>query len=123
VGSAEDQSADQVLEEVMVGPVPMGVSKFVLTAEAPNTDLIPMKDLVGVTVVLITCSYREKEFVRIGYYVNNEYYHTSPLDHAAAAYAAAVGAEGAASVPEGPQPVGEEEMAAMFAAGHPIGKD
>jgi hypothetical protein len=26
-----------------------------------------------VTVVLITCSYREQEFVRVGYYVNNEY--------------------------------------------------
>ena len=25
------------------------------------------------TVVLVTCSYREKEFVRVGYYVNNEY--------------------------------------------------
>jgi histone chaperone ASF1 len=28
---------------------------------------------VGVTVVLVTCSYREREFVRVGYYVNNEY--------------------------------------------------
>lgn len=28
---------------------------------------------MGVTVILITCSYLEKEFVRIGYYVNNEY--------------------------------------------------
>ena len=56
----------------MVGPVPQGVSKFVLTAEAPDQSLIPVSDLVGVTVVLITCSYREKEFVRIGYYVNNE---------------------------------------------------
>jgi hypothetical protein len=28
---------------------------------------------VGVTVVLLTCSYRGKEFVRVGYYVNNEY--------------------------------------------------
>ena len=25
------------------------------------------------TVVLLTCSYRDKEFVRVGYYVNNEY--------------------------------------------------
>lgn len=25
------------------------------------------------TVVLLTCSYREREFIRIGYYVNNEY--------------------------------------------------
>jgi histone chaperone ASF1 len=26
-----------------------------------------------VTVILVTCSYREKEFLRVGYYVNNEY--------------------------------------------------
>lgn len=25
------------------------------------------------TVILITCSYRDQEFVRVGYYVNNEY--------------------------------------------------
>ena len=29
--------------------------------------------MLGVTVVLLTCSYRDNEFVRIGYYVNNEY--------------------------------------------------
>lgn len=29
--------------------------------------------MTGVTVVLITCSYNEAEFVRVGYYVNNEY--------------------------------------------------
>lgn len=28
---------------------------------------------MGVTVVLLTCSYKSNEFVRIGYYVNNEY--------------------------------------------------
>ena len=28
---------------------------------------------MGVTVILVTCSYKEREFVRIGYYVNNEY--------------------------------------------------
>ena len=36
VGSAEDASADQILEEVMVGPVPVGINKFVLQAAAPN---------------------------------------------------------------------------------------
>ena len=30
VGSAETESHDQILESVMVGPVPVGVSKFVL---------------------------------------------------------------------------------------------
>ncbi len=29
--------------------------------------------MLGVTVVLLICSYRDKEFVRVGYYVNNEY--------------------------------------------------
>lgn len=134
VGSAEDQTRDQVLEEVMVGPVPQGVSKFVLTAEAPSVHLIPVKDLVGVTVVLITCSYREKEFVRIGYYVNNEYYHASPLDyqrHATAAatahatavsHAAATGQEPPPplALPEGPQAVGEDEIAAMLGAGQAL---
>lgn len=46
---------------------------FLSQADAPNTGLIPESDAVGVTVVLITCTYRGQEFIRIGYYVNNEY--------------------------------------------------
>lgn len=46
---------------------------FIQQAEAPNSALIPESDAVGVTVVLITCTYRGQEFIRIGYYVNNEY--------------------------------------------------
>ena len=79
VGSAEAEEFDQVLEEVEVGPVPVGINRFVLTAVAPNVQRIPnITDLVGVTVILITCSYKEREFVRIGYYVNNDY--DTPLD-------------------------------------------
>ena len=73
VGSAEDSAADQVLEEVMVGPVPVGINKFVLQAAAPDHSQIPQEDLIGVTVVLVTCSFKDQEFIRIGYYVNNEY--------------------------------------------------
>jgi histone chaperone ASF1 len=62
-----------VLEEVMVGPVVAGRNKFVLQAEAPNHALIANRDLIGVTVILITCSYMDNRFVQIGYYVNNEY--------------------------------------------------
>lgn len=32
-----------------------------------------MSDLLGVTALLLTCSYKSKEFVRVGYYVNVEY--------------------------------------------------
>ena len=57
----------------MVGPVPVGINKFVLVAPAPSYANIPNQDLIGVTVILVTCSFMDKEFVRIGYYVNNEY--------------------------------------------------
>ncbi|KAF8949142.1 Histone chaperone asf1 [Haplosporangium gracile] len=73
VGSADSNAHDQVLESIMVGPIPVGVNKFVFQADAPKPELIPHNDIVGVTVILITCSYQDKEFVRIGYYVNNDY--------------------------------------------------
>jgi histone chaperone ASF1 len=72
VGSAHDTTQDQVLDEILVGPVPVGVNKFVLQADAPNPAQLPPNEVLGVTVVLVTCSYREREFVRVGYYVNNE---------------------------------------------------
>ncbi|CAM9685629.1 unnamed protein product, partial [Hapterophycus canaliculatus] len=80
VGSAEDTQYDQVLEEVDVGPIPIGVNTFVLTAEAPDPATIPPTDLVGVTVTLITCCYKQREFIRVGYYVNNE--HNDPAVNA-----------------------------------------
>jgi hypothetical protein len=51
----------------------LGINKFVLQADPPNPELIPSKDLTGVTVVLVTCSYKDQEFARVGYYVINEY--------------------------------------------------
>ncbi|CAM9629166.1 unnamed protein product, partial [Chrysoparadoxa australica] len=83
VGSAENSEHDQVLEEVLVGPVPVGVNKFVLEADGPDPKKIPeasypcladctREDLRGVTVLLVTCSYRDREFIRVGYYVNND---------------------------------------------------
>ena len=73
VGSADSESHDQVLESVLVGPVPVGTSKFILESPCANISLLPENDILGVTVVLLTCSYMSKEFVRVGYYVNNEY--------------------------------------------------
>ena len=42
-------------------------------ADAPDPSLVPQGDILGVTVVLLTCSYQNREFVRVGYYLNNEY--------------------------------------------------
>lgn len=57
----------------MVGPVPVGINSFEFEAAAPLPSRIPSSDLIGVTVILLTCSYNDQEFVRVGYYVNTEY--------------------------------------------------
>jgi len=105
VGSAEDETYDQLLESVLVGPVNVGNYRFVLQASVMNTNLansvlrhaivhtltltlkilfglqadppdpskIREEDIIGVTVLLLTCSYMGQEFIRVGYYVNNDY--------------------------------------------------
>ncbi|BGP19940.1 hypothetical protein JCM10213_003531 [Rhodosporidiobolus nylandii] len=73
VGSAENDSYDQELDTCMVGPVPVGVNSFEFEAAPPSPAQIPSSDLIGVTVILLTCAYNDQEFVRIGYYVNTEY--------------------------------------------------
>lgn len=73
VGSAESEEHDQVLDSVLVGPVPAGKHLFVFEANAPDPAKIPAGDALGVTIVLVICSYLGKEFVRVGYYVNNDY--------------------------------------------------
>ncbi|EME39963.1 hypothetical protein DOTSEDRAFT_74734 [Dothistroma septosporum NZE10] len=73
VGSATSSDHDQELDSLLVGPIPVGVNKFVFEADPPNTSRIPASDILGVTVILLSCSYDEREFVRVGYYVNNEY--------------------------------------------------
>ncbi|KAI9834222.1 MAG: Histone chaperone asf1 [Sarea resinae] len=73
VGSATSSEHDQELDSLLVGPIPVGVNKFVFEADAPDLKRIPASEILGVTVILLTCSYDGREFVRVGYYVNNEY--------------------------------------------------
>lgn len=47
-----------MLDTVYVGPVPEGRHMFVFQADAPDPTKIPVGDVVGVTVLLLTCSYR-----------------------------------------------------------------
>ncbi|KAG8362888.1 hypothetical protein BUALT_BualtUnG0027600 [Buddleja alternifolia] len=85
VGSAEDETYDQLLESVLVGPVNVGNYRFVLQVKAVNNFKVlifcgpsrSFQDSRGRhhrwTVLLLTCSYMGQEFVRVGYYVNNDY--------------------------------------------------
>ena len=61
---------------VAVGPIPAGINAFDFTAPAPAHNLLPSiepDEILGVTVIIITASYRDKEFVRVGYYLNTYY--------------------------------------------------
>ncbi|TGZ74605.1 hypothetical protein CRM22_000847 [Opisthorchis felineus] len=73
VSSAYNASLDQTLDSILVGPVPVGRHQFLFEADPPDPKKIPTEDIVGVTVVLIQALYRNQEFIRVGYYVNNEY--------------------------------------------------
>ena len=64
VGSAESSTHDQILDTIYVGPVPEGRHMFVFQADGPDHNKIPAKDILGVTAVMITCSYHGQEFVR-----------------------------------------------------------
>jgi len=73
VGSSLCNTMDQELDELSTGPITPGTHEFVLDVPGPEPTRIPSSEIVGVTVVLITCSYLDQEFVRVGYYINNEY--------------------------------------------------
>lgn len=73
VGTAENNDLDQELDCIALGPVQRGALKFVFHAPAPDFSKIPQEDIHGITVVLLTGSYRGQEFIRIGWYVHNLY--------------------------------------------------
>ena len=56
-----------------IGPSLILLLKKKKQADPPDVSRIPVNDALGVTVVLLTCSYRGHEFVRVGYFINNEY--------------------------------------------------
>ncbi|GAB0491225.1 hypothetical protein MMPV_002477 [Pyropia vietnamensis] len=93
VGSAEDPAHDQELDAVLLPADTPGRFAFVLAVDAPDVTAIPPADVVGVTIVLVTASYHGTEFVRVGYYVNNELVGAEPE-----AGAGAGGGEGGGSV-------------------------
>ena len=74
IGSAEDKKYDQILETIEIdGPFHLGSMKFEFTGEPPDIKLIPESEILGVTAVILCCSYNNQEFFRCGYYLNNLY--------------------------------------------------
>lgn len=70
VGSADSPEYDQKLASVVSGSGDPGFYKVNLDARPPDAQLIPPKDLLRVTVLLISGKYRGAEFIRVGYFVS-----------------------------------------------------
>ena len=74
IGSAEDKNYDQILETIEIdGPFHLGSMKFEFIGEAPDISKIPESEILGVTAIILCCSYNNQEFFRCGYYLNNIY--------------------------------------------------
>lgn len=55
VGNAESEDDDQILEEIYVGPNLKGVHMFALQTSGTSHQMIKNKDIIGVSVFLVTC--------------------------------------------------------------------
>ena len=69
VGCSYDEGSDQLLEDIEMPINQTGPMKFRIETGAPDVSKIRHEDLIGVTAILITCSYNNNEFFRVGYYV------------------------------------------------------
>ena len=50
-----------------------GAMRFEFEGSFVDHRVIPADDIIGVTAIMLTCSYNEQEFFRCGYYVNVDY--------------------------------------------------
>ncbi|KIY67630.1 anti-silence-domain-containing protein [Cylindrobasidium torrendii FP15055 ss-10] len=73
VSSPGNEDLDQELDDCLVGPVPVGVNSFEFEGSAPDPIKIPTDDVLGISALILTGSYNDQEFVRVGYYQNTEY--------------------------------------------------
>lgn len=49
------------------------MNSFEFEGSAPLPSKIPTEDVMGVAALILTGSYKDQEFVRVGYYQNTEY--------------------------------------------------
>ncbi|KAL8439728.1 hypothetical protein Efla_002630 [Eimeria flavescens] len=67
------RGADFVLDSVLLGPIERGALAFEFAVNAPDFTQMDPGSVEGMQAVLVCGLYKGKEFVRIGYYLNNAY--------------------------------------------------
>jgi len=73
IGNPHSDIHDQILGEMVVGPLSSGIFKFDVECDPIVISKIPTSALFGVTSILIRGIYNENQFCRAGYFVNVSY--------------------------------------------------
>src|SRR6266545_3816950 len=66
ISCPDNESLYQELD--LLGPIPQGINQFSLDTEPPGHCLIRKEDVLGVSALIFTGSYKGQEFVRVGYH-------------------------------------------------------
>jgi len=70
--SPEDEKKDQELEIFEIPAFKLGKFKMILKTRSPNYENFSIKEIIGITAIILTLAYEKKELLRIGYYINND---------------------------------------------------
>ncbi|GFE55203.1 anti-silencing ASF1 family protein [Babesia ovis] len=70
---SQPRDGEIVLDAVCLGPIYRGVLEFEFRVAPPDFTRLNPGGILGMQAVLVTASYCDQEFIRIGYYTNNCY--------------------------------------------------
>nr|BAN65468.1 anti-silencing protein, ASF1-like family protein [Babesia bovis] len=69
----QNSEGEIVLDAVCLGPIYKGILEFEFRVAPPDFNKLDPNGILGMQAVLVTASYCDQEFIRIGYYTNNCY--------------------------------------------------
>jgi len=66
------EETDQELESFYLPSNKVGKFKVSFNIKPPDYSTLSLQQIIGVTIILLVISYKNHEFMRVGYYLNNE---------------------------------------------------
>ncbi|CAA9991033.1 histone chaperone ASF1, putative [Plasmodium knowlesi strain H] len=73
VNNDGEGNQDIELDNIFLGPIERGVMMFDYAVNPPDYKNMDVDSVLGLQAILISANYKEKEFIRIAYYMNSFY--------------------------------------------------
>ncbi|CRG93549.1 histone chaperone ASF1, putative [Plasmodium gallinaceum] len=73
VNNEGESNQDIELDNIFLGPIERGVMMFDYAVNPPDYKNMDIDSVLGLQAILISANYKEKEFIRIAYYMNAFY--------------------------------------------------